>query len=366
MATAMATDWPALEELVQRLVAPGEGPQAVPAAAWEPLQHAFADLNARQDGEGLIRLRLLLAPLYSRDSVTGLPLLQRIDDGAIAAAETLGRDGDLGHFWGARGHNLHRQGFHRQAVGAFEQSVCCYRQAGEEWPALKSYYMLSLCRRALGDRAGALRVLDEVLAQVPPDDPWRGNPLQVKAWLQRDRGDMAGAEASLRQSLALQERTNDPDILVAGSLVDLGEVISLQGRDAEAVDCFERSLALLARHRGQYNRQEARTLLRYAEHLLRRRVGDAAMPLLQRADDLIRSHGQYYDQMWRLELAYSRVYWQWGEWRVALRKLRSALRYRNLLRLPVRNRLRMLARRLGWGLRARETKSRRGERPADA
>ncbi len=353
----MAIDWEELDQLAARLSAPGAGPAAVPASEWEPLRNAYAELAAQGDWEGLIRLRLLLVTLYGRDSVTGLPLLQRIDDSAIEAAQRLERHRDLGHFWGARGHNLHRQGFHRPAIAAFEESVRHYDVAGEEWQSLKSYYMLSLCRRALGDRAGAMQVLNEVLARVAVDDPWRGNPLQVMAWLQRDRGDLAGAEASLREALALQERTSDPDILAAGTLTDLGEVVSLQdrgdyanrgARSAGAAACFERSLAILAQYAGQYNRQEARSLLRYAEHLLRRRDHRGARQLLDRADDLIRAHGQYYDQMWRLELAYSRVYWQRGEWFTALRKLRSAVRYRNLLHLPMRHRLRMLLRR--WGL----------------
>lgn len=341
------TNWAALEQLVEQLSTPGTGAASVSASAWQPLEQMSAQLMHAQDWEAIIRLRLLLTPLYSRDSVTGLALLQQIDDQAIAAAQRLGRSTDLGHFWGARGHNLHRQGFHQAASVAFQQSVRQYDLVGETWPALKSYYMLALCRRAVGDRAAAMRILYDVLAQVDAADPWRGNPLQVLAWLQRDAGDLAAAESSLRTALALQQQTADPDMLVAGSLTDLGEIVSLQGRRAEAIDCFERSLAILARHSGQYNRQEARTLLRYAEHLLRQRQTGQAHPLLNWADDLIRSHGHYYDLMWRLELANSRVYWQQGEWVPALRKLRSAVRYRNLLHLPIRHRLRMLWQRLG-------------------
>ena len=340
-------NWVALEQLVEQLSTPGAGPASASVAVWQPLEQASAQLLEAQDGEAIIRLRLLLMPLYSRDSVTGLAILKQLDDHAIAAAERLGRTADLGHFWGARGHNLHRQGFHQEASAAFQQSVRQYDLAGEAWPALKSYYMRALCLRAVGDRAGALHILDDVLAQVDAADPWRGNPLQVLAWLQRDAGDLAAAENSLRTALALQQQTADPDILVAGSLTDLGEVVSFQGRGLEAIDCFERSLAILARHSGQYNRQEARTLLRYAEHLLRQHQPGQAQTLLNRADDLIRSHGQYYDLMWRLELANSRVYWQQGEWVSALRKLRSAVHYRNLLHLPIRHRLRMLWQRLG-------------------
>lgn len=340
-------DWSALEQLVMRLDAPGGGPASVPAHEWQPLEEMLAALLSAQDWDAVVRLRLLLAPLYSRDSVTGLALLQQIDDSAIHAAQALGRNSDLGHFWGARGHNLHRQGFHSEAGAAFQLSVRHYDQSGEAWPALKSYYMLALCRRALGDRTGAMQILQDVLAQVEPDNPWRGNPLQVLAWLQRDAGDLPAAERDLRQALALQEQTDDPDMLTAGTLTDLGEVISFQGRSDEAADCFTRSLVIIRRHSGQYNRQEARTLLRYAEHLLRRRRPRQAGHLLNQADDLIRAHGQYYDQMWRLELAYSHAYWQQGYWILAARKLRSAMRYRNLLRLPVRHRLRMLRQRLG-------------------
>ncbi len=343
----MSINWSELEQFVTRLSAPGVGPAAVLAAAWLPLEHAYTELLTQQDWEALIRLRLTLVPLYSRDSVTGLPLLQQIDDSAIHAAEVLQRNNDLGHFWGARGHNLHRQGFHEQASEAFQHSVQYYDLAGMSWPSLKSYYMLALCRRALGDGVGAMQILDDVLTKVEPDNPWRGNPLQVLAWLQRDAGDLISAEASLRSALALQQQTDDPDILVAGTLTDLAEVISFQGRDEEAVACFTRGLEIIRRQSGQYNRQEARTLVRYAEHLLRRRSHQDAKRLLDRADDLIRTHGQYYDMMWRLELANSRVYWQQGAWLLAARKLRSAVRYRNLLRLPILHRLRMLRQRLG-------------------
>jgi tetratricopeptide (TPR) repeat protein len=294
-----------------------------------------------------VHLRLLLVPLFGRDSVTGLSLLRRIDDCALDAADRLGRHADLGHFWGARGHNLHRQGFHMDALVAFQSSVRHYEEAGETWPALKSYYMQALCRRALGDAAGALEIVESVLAQTPLDDAWRGNPLQVRAWLQRDAGDLPRAESSLKEAVELQARTADPDILVAGTLADLGEVISFQGRGDEAAACFAASLEGIRRHRGQYNRQEARTLLKYAEHLLRARRLDESKALLDAADDLVRAHGQYYDLMWRLELAYSRIFLLRGQLSPALRKLRSTLRYRRLLRLPVRQRLRLLRKRLG-------------------
>lgn len=343
----MTVDWPALEQLVAVLAQPGAGPAAAQATQWQPLGLALDELQGAHDDAGLVRLRLLLVPLYARDSVTGLALLHAIDDAAIAAAERLGRDHDLGHFWGARGHNLHRTGLHRAAMDAFLRSQAHYERVGETLPALRSYYMLALCKRALGDRAGAAAVLHKVLAEYPADDPWRGNPLQVLAWLQRDAGDLTGAEQGLREALALQRRTADPDILAAGTLADLAEVLSLAGRADGAAAAFEESLAVLARYTGQYNRQEARTRLKLAEHLLRCGDHTRAARHLQQADDLIRAHGQYYDLMWRIELAQGQVFWQRRQWGGALRKWRSALRYRRLLGMPLRRGVTMLWRRLG-------------------
>lgn len=70
------------------------------------------------------------------------------------------------------------------------------------------------------------------------DDPWRGNPLQIMAWLTQDEGDLPTSEKLLREVLSLHERGSDTDILIAGTLADLGEVVGLQRRFIEAIEYF--------------------------------------------------------------------------------------------------------------------------------
>jgi tetratricopeptide (TPR) repeat protein len=82
----------------------------------------------------------------------GSELLKELDQKAIEAARQLDDRAELAHLLGARGHNYHRQGYHRNAIEVFDESAKLYREIGEDFPALKNYYMTSLCYRALGDR----------------------------------------------------------------------------------------------------------------------------------------------------------------------------------------------------------------------
>jgi tetratricopeptide (TPR) repeat protein len=336
--------WLQLETFVAKVESPGAGPAGVSWQDWEPIVQAYLHLAQTNDLEGLVRLRLLLEPIYARDSVTGLPLLQQLDDAAIRAASALHLDSESGHFWGARGHNLHRQGFHRLAIDAFVRSAQYYAATRKDFPRLKSIFMTALCHRALGQNATAIRIINEVLAQLKEDDPWRGNPLQVLAWLQRDIGQLSTAESFLREAIELQHRTSDPDMLVAGTLADLGEIVSLQGRQDDAQRLFEESLMLVYKHHGQYNRQEARTKLKYAEHLMRCHKDVTAEHLLHEAEDSIRLHGHYYDLLWKIEANLARIYLRRLRLSKALRKLRSAWRFRQMLGLPNMTLLRTFAR----------------------
>ncbi len=85
----------------------------------------------------------------------------------------------------------------------FDESARNYWEIGEDFPALKSYYMTALCYRALGDRNKSKGILENVLNKTRPDDPWRANPLQVMAWLIQDEGKLADSEKLLRQTLNL-------------------------------------------------------------------------------------------------------------------------------------------------------------------
>jgi len=326
-------DWGALTSLSERATKSGESPGSIPNMEWDRIRSALADLQQTKDWAEIIRLRELFTGLFARDSAWGIPIMQTLDEAAIEAARKLGNAPVLGHLQGARGHNLHRQGFHEQAIIAFEESAANYQECGDSFGALKSTFMTSLCYRALNDRTKAHAILTDVLRQVEPNDPWRGNPLQVMAWLTQDKGDLPGTEKLLREVLALHEKATNGDILIAGTLADLGEVVGLQGRVSEASGIFQRSLAILDQYQGQYNRQEARTILKYSELLMRQRKFDDALLLLNDADDKASVYGHYYDLMWRIELARLLIFARKGQIRDALLKGQMVLRYRRILGL---------------------------------
>ncbi|MCI0397267.1 MAG: tetratricopeptide repeat protein [Chloroflexi bacterium] len=330
----LVVEWTPLEALARRLAEPGVEPGSAPEEEWRPVAQALEAIVAAGEWPAVIRLRELFTPLLARDTVWGLELMQRLDKEAIAAARRMNDQGELAHLLGARGHNLHRQGYHREAIQLFEESAAIYQEMDASFPSLKSRYMTALCFRALGDRRRARQVLAEILSQVDPADPWRGNPLQVMAWLSRDDGQLTEAERLLEEALYLQEQTQNPDILVVGTLADLGEVLGLQGRIAEAREFFQQSLAILQIHGGQYDRQEARTRLKYAELLTRAGEYDQALRLLNEADDQVRAYGHYYDLMWRIELARAQIYFRQRQFIPMLRKLRAARRFRQELGLP--------------------------------
>ena len=266
--------------------------------------------------------------------MTGLAALQLLDQHAIQAARYSGDKSELGHILGSKGHNLHRQGYHQDAINAFEESAHYYREAGKHFEALQSYYMTSLCYRALGKRDEAKQILETVLNQTDPGDPWRANPLQVMAWLIQDEGNLEKSEKLLQQALNLYRQTSDSDMLIVGALADLGEIADILGRTHEAREFFEESLLILAKHRGQYDRQEARTLLKYCEYLIHQKDYSTAMKLLNRADDKVSRYGHYYDLLWQIELAKALIYLLEGHIYYCLTKIRSVLRIRRHLGLP--------------------------------
>lgn len=326
-------DWDALQALADKAVRSGEGPGAILDTEWELLRHALDELKDAEDWAGIIRLRELFTGLLAADSAWGIPIIQALDEVSIEAARHLDDAAELGHLFGARGHNLHRQGFHERAIVSFEESAANYQKVGDSFGALKSIFMTSLCYRVLDNRPKAKSILTDVLQQVDPDDPWRGNPLQVMAWLTQDEGDLPGAEKLLREVLALHEQATNSDILIAGTLADLGEVIGLQGRFTEASEIFQRSLAILDQYRGQYDRQEARTKLKYAELLMRQKQFNKALLLLDEADDKISAYGHYHDLMWRIELTRALIFLRKGRIKEAILKGQMTLRYRRILGL---------------------------------
>lgn len=323
-----------LQAIVSKSVEGGFGPGAILDSEWDLLRKTLNNLLATRDWSGIVDLRNLFTPLLAADSAWGIPVIQLLDEKAIEAAHKLGAAAELGHLYGARGHNLHRQGFHRQAISSFEESVANYHKVGDSFSALKSEFMTSLCYRALGNRSKAKEILTNVLERADHDDPWRGNPLQVLAWLFQDDGDLPKSEELLREVLSLHEKATDGDILVAGTLADLGEVVGLQGNYPKAREFFLRSLSILDLYRGQYERQVARTKLKYAQLEMRKKDISKALLFLDEADDHISSYGHYYDLMWRIELTRAMIFFRMAQLKKALSKFIMVLRFRRFIRLP--------------------------------
>jgi tetratricopeptide (TPR) repeat protein len=326
-------DWSGLEHLSRKLSESGIEPGTIQDSEWQIIEQALKHLVDHQDWEGIVRLRNLFNPLYAGDTVTGLAALQRLDYHALEAARCLGDKHELGHLLGAKGHNLHRQGYHQNAISAFDESAKNYWEIGEDFPALESYYMTALCHRALGDRNKSKGILENVLNKIRPDDPWRANPLQVMAWLIQDEGKLADSEKLLRQALILYKNTENSDTLIVGALADLGEIVGILGRVQESSELFEESLTVLSKYVGQYDRQEARVLLKYSELLVHQKDYNIAMKLLNRADDKVSRYGHYYDLLWQIELAKAILFLQQGHITNCFTKLRSVLRIRKHLGL---------------------------------
>ena len=327
--------WGELEGLASLLSESGTQPGSVPDNQWAIIEQALKILLDELDSSGVLRLRKVFDDLYARDTVTGLPILVELDQHALDAARHLGNKAEIGHLLGAKGHNLHRQGYHLDAINAFDESTSNYREIGDVSAALENYYMTSLCYRALGKRKRARQILEDVLESTDADDPWRANPLQVMAWLAQDEGNLTTAEALLRQALILYRQSADADMLIAGALADLGEIVGILGRTQEAGEFFRESLAILQKHEGQYDRQEARTLLKYSELLIHLKDYPTAVKLLDEADDKVSRYGHYYDLLWQIELAKAYVYLRQGHVLKCRRKLRSVLRIRRHLGLPI-------------------------------
>lgn len=329
-------DWHVLETLAARLEQPGVSPGSLAEAEWRCLPAAVQCLTDQEDWPALLQLRRLFRPLMARDSAGAMPVFLELSESAAVAAEKLGDWKELAGILGAYGHNLHRQGFHARAAAVFERSAQLYQDLGESFEALKNRHMTALCYRALGQRLRARQVITRVLAETGPSNPWRSNPLQVLAWLEQDRGDLHSARALLDEAATLQRHTTGAEILLAGTLPDLGEVRGLLGDPAGAVACFRESLAILAGHERLYARLEARTREKWAELAWRQGDHAHALALLDEADDLIRGHGQYPDLMWRIEMVRGFVFLRRDDWRTAWHKLRSTLAYRRALGLSTR------------------------------
>ncbi len=343
-------DWDELTALADRLSKPGVGPGSVPDLEWKQVERSLSNLQSSQDWPSIIRLREMFGFLVKGETTGGMVLVQQINEAAIQAAEQLKDCKLLACYLHDSGENYHRQGYHRKSIEAFERSHALYEEEGESFKALESYYFSSLPYRALRETTRAREILENVLREASPDNPWRANPLQVLSWMTRDEGRFSEAEKLLREALKLYSWHEGPESIHAvQTLADLGEIIGLQKRFSEASTMFEESLAVVSKFGGQYDRQEARTKMKYAEMFNRQGEYDKALRLLDEADDRIRGYGHYYDLLWRIELARVFAFIGKRQWGNALLKMRAVLRYRSKIGLPNSDIIRQFIKRSRWG-----------------
>ena len=343
-------DWDELAALADKLSKPGVGPGSVPNVEWGIIERNLSNLLAIQDWPNIIRIREMFGFLVNGETTGGIALIQQINEAAIQATERLQDRKLQARYLHDSGENYHRQGYHKKSIEAFERSYTLYKEEGEDFRALESYYFSSLPYRALGEIAHAKEILENVLREVPPKDPWRANPLQVLSWMRRDEGKFSEAEKLLREALELYKLHEGPEsIHVVQTLADLGEIIGLQKRYSEASTMFVESLSIVEKFGGQYDRQEARTKMKYAEMFNRQKNYDKALRLLDEADDRIRGYGHYYDLLWRIELARVIAFVGKRQWGNALLKMRAVLRYRSEIGLPNSNIIRQYIKRSRWG-----------------
>lgn len=323
----MTINWDALQQLADTLINHPQGPGGVTALEWQQFDTALLELQQTNDTVGILTLRRICRPLLARDSAWGIEVLRRIDDAAIAAAHKRDDSGELGHLYGARGHNLHREGKHTQALNAFTQSVHYYERVPNARAARKNTYMMALCYRALGDTHTAKRMIDTVLASMDATDDWQDEPLFLQAKFAQDDGKLPQAEQCLRTAIVVLSQRHANTARHADLLANLAEIIGLQARYTEATALFTQSMDILKHFPGQYDRLMARTLSKQATMLVTQRQYSRALKLLDMADDRISRYGRYYEQLWRIELLRSIIYLRQGQFGFSWRKYRVARYY---------------------------------------
>ncbi|MBI4707590.1 MAG: tetratricopeptide repeat protein [Candidatus Omnitrophica bacterium] len=309
-------------DLSEKLTLPNSGGGNTSGSDFQLVHKMLYGFWADHSWDDIIRLRQLFDPIIARDAIGVISIFQDLSNKAIIAAEKANRKKELAHFLGADGHNLHRRGLHMKALRSFERASELYLELGDDFESLKNYYMTSLCYRAVGNTKKAKRILEDVFLRLDNNNPWRGNPIQALGWIARDEKMFSLAEEHFRKAIEYQKLTKDPDILVAGTLADLGEILGLQGNYEDAHKTLEESLNIILSKKGQYKRQEARTLIKIAElSYLENQLG-AALEVLDRADDKVRGHG--YDLPWKIEMLKALIYFKQRKILFAYHKIRSA------------------------------------------
>jgi cytochrome c-type biogenesis protein CcmH len=100
------------------------------------------------------------------------------------------------------------------AGGVTKEAEAVFREALQEDPKeIYARYYVGLALASRGDKAGALELWEGVLADAPPDVPWRSSLINQMAALKAETGGMpAGGPMAMVAQLAARLETNPNDL----------------------------------------------------------------------------------------------------------------------------------------------------------
>lgn len=328
-----AVPWQQLHHIVEKMSHSAYGPGILQIDDINALAQSLHILEDTHDTDGILRLRHMCTPILERDSAWGIHILRRIDDTAIHVARSTQSTDQLARFLMARGHNLHREGRHDEALAVYHEAIACFTQCQDKDNALRATFMSSLCVRALQRHNEVVRIVDTVLHHLSHTSPWYDEPVLMQGRLTQDVGDISGAYMLMQNALHYARHSPEPRaiIRVAGILADIGEIDMLRHNYPDAERAFHESMTIINQFPGQYNRILARTLIKFAELRTQQHRWTDACAFLDRADDLVSRYGAYYDLIWRIELLRCYAYFFQLRWGYALRKFRMVWYYQTIL-----------------------------------
>jgi cytochrome c-type biogenesis protein CcmH len=130
------------------------------------------------------------------------------------------------------------------AGGVTKEAEAIFRQALDEDPEnLVSRYYVGLALSSRGDKAGALQLWEAVLADAPPDTPWRDALVDQVAALKAQSGGAAPNPMAMVQQLAQRLETNPNDL---EGWVRLIRAYSVLGDKPKAVAALTRARGVFA------------------------------------------------------------------------------------------------------------------------
>jgi cytochrome c-type biogenesis protein CcmH len=130
------------------------------------------------------------------------------------------------------------------AGGVTKEAEAIFRQALDEDPEnLVSRYYVGLALSSRGDKAGALQLWEAVLADAPPDTPWRDALVDQVAALKAQSGGAAPNPMAMVQQLAQRLETNPNDL---EGCVRLIRAYSVLGDKPKAVAALTRARGVFA------------------------------------------------------------------------------------------------------------------------